>query len=192
MEHLSVIVDGRRYRTATYSHADSKRFCIAERTSRGTLITEFTDTGMPLNQVYLRSLDSDHKLLEYLSERANAVASFSKGEYKPVTPVAKCSACSAERIFRELDLLDPAEIGDVPVVPIFRCASCGTRHYALTKQYLKELVKSNPDLFSTEELKEMEVDQGSFIDSLNQYVIRIFASKKIKRLEYGDFDAKHI
>ena len=163
MEHLSVIVDGRRYRTATYSCAGSKRFCIAERTSKGTLITEFTDTGMPLNQVYLRALDSDHKLLEYLSERANAFASFSKGTYEPVIPAAKCSTCSAGRIFRELDLLSPAEIGDVPVVPIFRCASCGTRHYSLTTQYLKELAKSNHDLFSDEELKEMEVDQGSFI-----------------------------
>jgi hypothetical protein len=47
---------------------------------------------------------------------------------------------------------------------------------------MNALIKRNAELFEKDEVEEMKKDHDRFVNTLNEYVIRIFASKKITRL----------
>jgi hypothetical protein len=102
-------------------------------------------------------------------------------QYKQIEMKAKCSGCGNIGLVRELDTHQAKSIVDVPVVPIFVCKKCGHKHYSLTDQYLKTLVASNKDLFEPSELEEINKDGYGSINTLKEYIIRIFASKRISK-----------
>lgn len=83
---------------------------------------------------------------------------------------------------RELDSKKPEEILEVPVIPLFTCSSCGKRFYNMSDSYLRKLVEQNRDMFEKDDIMEKERDGDAFINTLNENIIRVFASKKISRL----------
>lgn len=95
---------------------------------------------------------------------------------------ALCTKCGNLGLYRELDLVSPDRIREVPVMPIFICKKCSQKHYSLTDEYLKYLVLSNKQLFESAELKEIDTDLESSINTLKEYIIRIFASKRISKV----------
>lgn len=173
--------DDGRARTQRYLKDGDRQFCLAEPVAKGTLITEFNDVGEVLNQVYKEGVGVSGGLTSYLGLKENETKRI--GKYDGIKINAKCKDCGNRGLVRELDLLHPAEIKDIPIVPLFVCAKCKKRHYSMTRGYLKVLVAGNEGLFEGDELKEIKGDTQAAMDVLNEYVIRIFASKKISRIE---------
>ncbi len=177
--------DDGRMRTQEYLKGGERVFSVAEQTREGSLITEFNSANEVVNQVCLQARDAESALAAYLGIKAGDIRVVRVGSYSGVRIGAKCRGCGAAGLARELDSVAPTEIKDVPVVPIFICTVCGKRHYLLTDNYLNELVKNNGALFDKEEMAEISKDPRSSIKMLQEYIIRIFASKKISRVETG-------
>jgi hypothetical protein len=172
-----------RLRTCGYPSEEGLRFCVAEKTRMGTLITEFKNNGEVTDQVCSLTKDAKAALEEYL--KGTGMPDFAdSGPYERVAVGVRCTKCSGD-IGRELDLKRPEDIGRVPVVPIFICKHCGSKFYSITDSYLRKLISRQVGLFSADELQEMERNQEAFVAEVKEYVIRIFASKKITRLTTG-------
>lgn len=168
-----------RYRTSYFEKDGAKRFCLAEKTMKGALITEFSDSGRLIDQIYYKDGRSEELLRTHLGSE---IVIEPISEYERVLVAVECKKCNKEKVVRELDLVNTIHVENVPVVPIFRCLGCGERFYAMSEEYLRALVQRNAELFEKDEVEEMEKDQGVFVNTLNEYIIRIFASKKISRL----------
>lgn len=172
-----------RYRSDTYFYDGNRRFCIVEKTGGGILITEFDEKGIVLGQKISLGSSLEEEIGRYVSVYSLKPTFKSIEKYERVVVKAKCSSCKAEKIARELDFSDPCLVNDIPIVPIFRCMGCGKRFYNIGKEYLSRLVDENKALFTSEETKEQEKDKDAFINTINEYIIRIFASKKINKIE---------
>ncbi len=168
-----------RFKTAYFERNGAQRFCLAEDTMKGALLTEFSKSGKIIDQIYYKNRKAGDILKEYLGEEI--VIEYVK-EYERVRVAAECKKCNKEKIVREMDLANAAYIADVPVIPIFRCINCGERFYGMSNEYLNALVQRNAELFEKDEVEELKRDYDRFVNTLNEYVIRIFASKKITRL----------
>ena len=185
--------DDGRLRTQEYFKCGKRMFAIAEQTEKGSLITEFNLSNEVANQVYLEGGNAQADVIGYLDISGSSVRVDGAGKYSGVSIDARCSGCGAGSLFRELDGLLPSEIKDIPVVPIFMCKECKKKHYMLTDSYLAELVKNNDALFEKSERDEISSNLDSSINMLQEYIIRIFASKKISRIETGRYnDREHI
>jgi len=169
-----------RIMTSFYELNGTSRFCIAEPTKLGTLITEFFENGEVARQKYIRSSNTEQELVKFLGEKVEITDT--QKEYNRVKVKARCSVCGGE-IARELDLKAPSEIENVPVVPLFVCTACNTKFYNMTDEMLKSLVAEHEDLFEKDEIEEKSKDEEAFIETLQANIIRIFASKKIYRLK---------
>lgn len=168
-----------RIRTDVYERKGT-RFCVAELTLKGTLITEFGGRGEVTGQIYYENRDFVHHLASYLSDYKIEIQYVSR--YEPVRMETLCTKCGNAGLSRELDMQLPERIREVPVMPIFVCRKCSQRHYSLTDEYLRYLVASNKRLFEDNELKEIDNDMEASINVLKEYIIRIFASKKISKI----------
>ena len=136
-----------------------------------------------VKQAYFKGKTPEEILEEMLGPENSIYVEFKKS-YNGVCIGAKCPKCRGD-IARELDVCDIESVKDVPVVPILVCKSCRGRYYSLNKEYLDFLVEGNKHLFTQEELEEKEKNGKSFASELNEYIIRIFAAKKIPRLDIG-------
>ncbi len=169
-----------RYKTSSYERNGKPRFCLSEKTRKGTLITEFSMAGKITDQIYLKEKMPEDSLRDYLGKEINVEKI---NAYERIKVSASCKKCGMEnKISRELDLAVISYVDNVPAVPMFKCTGCGERFYAMSDEYLELLVSRNKDLFKKEELEEIEKDRISSIKQLDEYIIRIFASKKITRL----------
>ncbi len=181
MEELTVYRSpDNRHKTSIYTVEGKKRVCIAEPTKKGVLVTQFSDSGEVISQSYSNERSAGPVLSAYLGAQVKTEI-VDVGNYEGIELRAKCTECRG-RIVRELDSKKPEEIDEIPTVPIFACSSCKKRFYNISDSYLRHLVESNPEMFEKDELAEKEKDNDAFINTLNQYIVRIFASKKISRL----------
>ncbi len=176
-----LISDDGRIVTSTYEREGQSRFCLSERTKYGTLISEFSSNSEVLNQVHIGSTDNEKSLLEYLGSKERRVVLV--GAYRGIKVNAKCSSCGKIGLRRILDLSSPMEITEVPVVPLFKCAACGKIHYSMTDEYLRRIMQDKEGLFEPGELAEVRKDGNASVKMLQEYIIRIFASKKISRFK---------
>ncbi len=174
----------RRIRTDAYETEQGSIFCLAEPTQKGTLITEFAMTGEVLDQVLSDTKEAEQALAKHLTGNATLHVTEAP-DYSAISVNAACSECGLTRIGREFDARAPESIGEIPVVPIFVCGSCGARYYQLGDTYLRRIVARKTELFDKAELAEMEKNEGTFVGVLQENIIRIFASKKVKRLRLG-------
>ncbi len=169
-----------RYRTTLYEKGGQRCFCLSEKTMKGTLLTEFSQNGKIVDQIYYKGGGAEEALKRHLNCEITVE---SRKEYERVRISSPCKKCNNEgKIARELDLANVGYVENVPVVPIFRCLGCGQRFYGMSEEYLNALVSRNTGLFEKEELERMGGDRRQFVNTLNEYIIRIFASKKITRL----------
>jgi hypothetical protein len=173
-----------RLRTGHYLFKGETRFCLAEETGAGTLVTEFRPNGEVVGQVCVNAKSAEDALAGRL-EGTGVLEILDSGEYERIRVDASCAKCRGE-IARELDLKPPREITSVPVIPMFVCVNCKSRYYVLADEYLDALVKNNSSLFGKDEIGERGKDERAFVNTLQEYVIRIFASKRISRLKIGD------
>ena len=172
-----------RLRTDTYVTGGSECFAVAERVVSGTLITEFKPTGEVVNQVYSKANEVDSALSEYLGNDVK-LDFVNTSSYEPVKVDASCMKCGTETIQRELDRQDTKTVYKVSVVPIFVCKTCKTRFYSMTDAYLKRLIENNISLFAAEEIEQRKKNEAEFVHELHEYIIRIFASKRIHKLNF--------
>ncbi len=149
---------------------------IIERTMKGTLVTTVDKSVGVLDQEYIEKADA----LSVLKSRLPMFTIKLVNEMQRTGLDKKCKKCGA-KLYRELESVDPSLLDNVPAVPMFRCESCGSRYYSMTNEYLSKLVDRNNELFSEDELHEIRKDREKGIALLNEYIIRIFASKKISR-----------
>jgi len=168
-----------RYRTSYFEKGGLERFCVVEKTRKGSLISEFSRGGRIMDQIYYAGKAPEEILGAHFGGEVSVKA---VPVYEKVKVSSSCKRCEDEKVVRELDLATPALVESIPVVPTFRCLGCGERFYGMSEEYLGSLVKKNVGLFEGEELAQMEKDERLFINELNEYIIRIFASKKISRL----------
>ena len=167
--------------TDAYQKDGKTRFSLAEKTSKGTLITEFDEHSEVVNQVYKEGHDHEGALLEYL--KADGKKIVLSGDYRGIVINAKCSGCGSVGLARSLDLASPSDIKEVPVVPLFVCRECKRVHYSLTDDYLAALVDGKKELFEKDELEQINCNKSGSVKLLQEYIIRIFASKKISRIK---------
>lgn len=170
--------EDRRIRTEVYEAKGMRLFSLAEPTKIGTLLTEFTAQGEVIRQEYRKSRDIDKELSSFIGMRIEKEAA---SAYEPIRLNAVCPRCGGELV-RELDTKAPGEIGEVPVVPLFVCNKCGTHYYTLHREFLAGIVHARPDLFEAEELEELKQDEHEFLDRLEATIIRIFASRRLFRI----------
>ncbi|MEM3781425.1 MAG: hypothetical protein QXT43_00480 [Candidatus Micrarchaeaceae archaeon] len=170
----------KRMRTEQYFAKGSARFCVAEPTSLGTLLTEFSESGEVLRQEYRKSRQVQLELDRFLGKETKLVKT--GAPYARVKVDAECKSCGGE-VLRELDTVEPNSISKVPVVPIYICASCKTRYYSMNNEFLLALIEGAPALFEQDELEEFKSDANAFTEKLQATILRIFAMKKIFKLE---------
>lgn len=143
------------------------------------MITEFNPKGEVLAQTFFKGRDVVADLSAYL--QGEKLELIDVANHDPVVMNARCEKCGNLGLARELDQLQTKTMKDVPVLPIFLCAKCNQKHYTLTEEYLNGLVEANKHLFEPEELMEIDTDPEATINTIREYIIRIFASKKISR-----------
>lgn len=173
-----------RLRTSSYKRDGGERFCVSEETLSGTLVTEFKNNGEVVNQVYADKKGPEKVLAAYLGTQKLSIKE--TDAYEHVKVRANCTRCGNESIERAMDQQESGKISEVPVVPLFVCKRCKTRFYSMSDEYLKHLVSRKESLFEADEVAEQNRDESRFVHTLQEYIIRIFASKKIERLRVRD------
>jgi predicted RNA-binding Zn-ribbon protein involved in translation (DUF1610 family) len=98
-------------------------------------------------------------------------------EFTDVKLNKRCPNCGKDTLSRRASTV--RDFKDIPIMPIYDCTSCRWRSYYLTDTYLTYLVHNNKELFDHEESSELEKDERQFLGELKEYIIRIFASKRI-------------
>lgn len=171
----------KRLRTDVYKTKEGESFSIAEETASGTLITEFKVNGEILNQLFDSDKDTRRALSEYFGETAELNIT-DTNVYEHVKVNASCPKCGSEKVERFLDKQETRKISNIPVVPLFVCDKCGSKFYSMSDSYLRRLISSNESLFEADEAAERSKDENKFVHTLQEYIIRIFASKKIQKL----------
>lgn len=171
----------RRIRTQEYVKYGKTMFSVAEETVNGVLVTEFESNGQVVNQSYRKGKDGVKELQEYLGISDVEIKEI--GDYRGIEAQSECASCGNTAFKRELDATPPSKMLNVPVIPIFLCAKCGKKHYSLTDSYLRSLVKGNKAMFEDNELKQIDKDTDGSMKEMQEYIIRIFASKKISRMK---------
>ena len=167
-----------RYITDNYIKNDEKLFSIFERTDKGVLVSEFSYNEGVISQKYIKGGTIPELLLSNFGDNYEIIE---KKEMKKTSINKTCRSCGGV-LYRELEFVEPWNIVEIPVLPIFKCESCGQRSYSLTKRYLECLVDEHMDFFDESEMAEMKQDREKFIKTLNENIIRIFASKRINRI----------
>lgn len=172
-----------RYRSDFYTSDGELVFAIAEKTAQGVLISEFSANGEIIDQIYRKSTEVLKEIGERLGRIDKEIVIEDVSSFAPVKGNATCDACQGTEIVREFDLLDASKVSEVPVVPIFVCTKCKKRFYSMGGKYLRKLIARNPELFEGEELRVKEKDEAAFVHEIQEYMIRIFASKKLAMMK---------
>ncbi|HVA82870.1 MAG TPA: hypothetical protein VNF06_01775 [Candidatus Aquilonibacter sp.] len=172
-----------RFRSAYYKSDDENAFAIAEKTHNGVLVSEFNEDGELLDQTYRTSVEPLRAIADHLGNFTNEINVAEAQAHIPLRANAQCDDCKGKDIVREFDIVDVKRVANVPIVPIFVCNDCKKRYYSMNPKYLRKLISRNPELFKPEELKEKEADEAAFVKEIQEYMIRIFASKKLAMMK---------
>lgn len=172
-----------RLRSAIYLSDGERVFATAEKVQQGVLVSEFNESGELLDQIYKKTDQPLREIAEHLGNFTNEIDVAKAEAHLPIKARAICESCNGKEIVREFDTIDTKKVANVPVVPIFVCSGCKKRYYSMNPKYLKRLIARNPDLFKPEELKGSDVDEVAFMKEIQEYMIRIFASKKLAMMK---------
>lgn len=164
-----------------YNKEDEKRIVLWEPKGSGVIETVFDSDGAVLRQMLFKKHQDG---LEYHVKNFMSLEGVS-GKPEKVSESVRlnrgCPSCGSYSLARVVDqLTDPAL---APIMPIYVCGGCKAKSYYLTDKYLEHLVGNNKELFDEKELKEMQANKAAFMNELKEYIIRIFASKRIIRIK---------
>ncbi|MCL4381107.1 MAG: hypothetical protein M1331_02855 [Candidatus Marsarchaeota archaeon] len=160
-----------------YTEDANKRIRLFELANSRVLETIFDADGAVIRTSILQSSDLKSALAEFLNsfpEKPNE----SEKNFEEVKLKKQCPHCGSDTLARSINIAK----NQVPIVPIYECRGCGGKSYYLTADYLRYLVLSNKGLFEKQELCQLEANENEFLGELSEYIVRIFASKKIKRI----------
>ena len=145
---------------------------------QGLLETTFDCNGAILAQQLLQSATPEPHIKSTLE--SVSVQSALEKAYEEVKLNKPCPHCGEARLARSADSI--ASVEKLPVMPVYSCSACNKQSYYLTDEYLEFLVAHNATLFDPKEQAELEKDKKAFIHELNEYIIRIFATKHLTRI----------
>lgn len=158
-----------------YAADGERKTLLIEPIKEGILETLFDEEGGILKQIAIKggaqTMESE---VEGLLKRLVSVGNTT---YREVMLKKKCPHCGETGLVRAKD--QSAGVSDVPIIPTYVCSSCGGKSYHLTDAHLKSLVSDSKTLFSDTELRELNNSEEEFLKELKEYIIRIFASKRI-------------
>ncbi|MGI0100813.1 MAG: hypothetical protein ACREBH_03820 [Candidatus Micrarchaeaceae archaeon] len=159
-----------------YEREGGKRTILWEARRRGILETLFNGDGaILLQRLHDPSVSMDAVMSMAMSD--SGISSIMETEYNGVKLNKACPKCNGMDLVRHAEAF--ASRDDVPIMPLYYCSSCRTSSYFMTRDYLEYLIDNNSGLFNGGEISEMGKDRNAFVDELNNYIIRIFASKKV-------------
>lgn len=168
-----------------YTHSSGRRTVVWEPIKEGVAETIFDDQGAVLRQSLVPgTTDIDKRLalqMRELLKEANVDKVRESAEYNEIKLKKNCPACGTDTLSQYREKVGGMET--IPIVPTYLCGKCNGRSYYLTDQYLDQLVSTNKELFSEQELSELRSNKEAFMSELKEYIIRIFASKKIIRIK---------
>jgi predicted RNA-binding protein YlxR (DUF448 family) len=165
-----------------YEDGAGRKVALWEPFSGGVMETIHNEHGAVLKQSMFKN-----KKNNILNERIGVIlqsASITRTaecEYSEIRLAKQCPACGGAVLKRVSDFTQ--EMPNVPVMPTYECSGCKGRGYYLTDEYLEQLLTEQAKLFSRQEKKEMEENRAAFKAQLNEYIIRIFASKRILQIK---------
>ncbi len=158
-----------------YMAGGESRTLLIEPLNEGVLKTLYDREGGVLKQIAVGG--DDDLMVNEIYEVIKDSRSVRKVPYNEVMLNKLCPHCGVGQLRR---VREPAgDIKGVPVVPTYVCTSCGGKSYHLTDAHLRSMVNENRSLFTDEELNALNANEEEFLKELKEYIIRIFASKKI-------------
>ena len=161
-----------------YSEGANRRIRLFEVANNKILETIFDDDGAVMRISILQSKDLESALSEFLNSLPEKVDKVEK-PYEEIKLKKQCPYCGSDALARSINI----EKGQVPIAPIYECKNCSEKSYYLTEEYLQYLVLCNKELFEKQELRQLEANEKEFLGELSEYIVRIFASKRIKRIK---------
>jgi hypothetical protein len=165
-----------------YLHEGKNVIALWEPFSTGILETVFNNEGAVMRQTMLKCASGKKEIDEYVGSLAGALSVDAENvAYSEVRLKKDCPKCGSPSLERLVDL--DAEKPNVPAMPTYTCTSCQTRSYYMSDEYLEHILSGNVALLSDEEKAEMERNRDAFKAELKEYIIRIFASKRIMRIK---------
>jgi predicted RNA-binding Zn-ribbon protein involved in translation (DUF1610 family) len=160
-----------------YCTGDRNETRMWEPAGNGILETTFNADGHILRQRLLRAEPAEVRRASDAFIAELAPDSVVHAEFEEVKLNKNCPKCGKACLRRYAEERSSSEM--LPVMPIYACAACGTKSYLLTDEYLDYLVTNNREMFTQDELRELDGSRDKFMAELKGYIIRIFASKKI-------------
>lgn len=167
-----------------YVQDKEKRFALWEPFGNGVVETIFDAHGAILKQeMFPENQNPQIEIDNYMKRFMKQVHlnDLVDETYSEIKLDKKCPTCSNDSLTRIMDL-DTKE-PNVPILPTYLCTSCKGKSYYLSDAYLEFLVSNNTTMFSDAERKELEANREAFLHELKEYIIRIFASKRIIRIK---------
>ena len=166
-----------------YSEGESRRAVLWEPMDGGVVETVFDGDGIVIRQILMPQKnreDTDFHLIRFINSNGIKDARESNETLTEITLKKQCPGCGNPELKRFTEnLTDPKK---APVMPIYVCTSCKAHGYHLSDRYLEYLVDVNNSLFSEKERAEFAKNRSAALSELREYIIRIFASKKIARI----------
>ncbi len=104
-----------------------------------------------------------------------------EGVFEEVKLDKQCPHCGKHAIKRFSQGI--SEPSAVPVMPMYICMECKGQSYFLTDEYLDVLIKKHKDMFESAELEELSKNEQTFIKEVKEYIIRVFAAKKVLNIK---------
>ncbi|MCL5430146.1 MAG: hypothetical protein M1504_01555 [Candidatus Marsarchaeota archaeon] len=165
-----------------YSEGNGGRVALWEPFDNGVLETLFDTKGGILKQSLMEIKDKKEDVaaagVGLIVERTSS--RITNGKYSEISIDKKCPSCNKSDLSRIASTVNDSS--KIPVMPMYECRSCGSQSYYLTDEYLEYLVTNNRDLFSENEAKELASQRGATLNELREYIIRIFACKRINNI----------
>ena len=141
----------------------------------GVLKSIFNKEGDPLSQTLINRGNKD--IDDIAKDIMAGFEEVTEKEYEEIVLAKPCPKCGKPGMKRAVNTSDGR--AGVPVMPTFICGSCGEHGYRLSNSYLEEIIRERRELFSEEEQRELNANPDGFKNELKEYIIRIFASKRI-------------
>ncbi|MCL5117224.1 MAG: hypothetical protein M1124_00130 [Candidatus Marsarchaeota archaeon] len=160
-----------------YNDGADKRIKLFEVVNNKILETIFDCDGAVMRISILQGSDLESALSEFLNSLPEKIDKLER-TFEEIKLKKQCPHCDSDNLVREIHI----EKNQVPIAPIYECKNCGGRSYHLTPEYLQYLVLSHKELFEEQELHQLKTNEKEFFNELSEYIVRIFASKRIKRI----------
>ncbi len=165
-----------------YEEGEKSRIVLWEPFRGGLVETVHDQQGAVLKQKMFKNEKKNilnDRIVSVVKEAA--ITKTTECEYSEIKLDKKCPTCGNPSLKRVSNLAQDKP--DVPVLPTYECAGCKAKGYYLTDEYLEQLITEQAALFSPQEKSEMEANRDAFKAKLNEYIIRIFASKRIIQIK---------